>query len=70
MNARKEMLQFLRVHGSSQSIFAADDSVADKLLKMLLEGEGSVLSRDRDLLVKMMESVLANVLPRSIAHHQ
>src|SRR4029450_8913414 len=42
----------------------------DELRETLFEREGSVLPREGDLLIEVLQRVLANVLPRAVADHQ
>jgi hypothetical protein len=47
-----------------------DRADLDELCQRLLEAKRSRLPCDRDLLLQMLQRILANVLPRSVAHHQ
>ena len=68
--ARAELLELLGVRRPAVRLAPVDQALAHQPRQRFLERERPVLARDGDLLVQVLQRVLANVLARAVADHQ
>src|SRR5579862_9451420 len=66
----EQALELLGVDGARERVLAIDEAALHELGQRLLERERSLLARDRDLLVQVLQRVLAHVLARAVADDQ
>jgi hypothetical protein len=58
------------MHGARERVPAVDEVALDQFGERLLERERSVLARDRDFLMQVLQRVLPDVLAGAVAHEQ
>src|SRR5215204_3051175 len=58
------------MHRARVRLSTIDETVAYQAGERLLDGEGTALPRDRDLLMQVLQCIPSNVLARTVTDHQ
>src|SRR5688500_2921027 len=63
-------LELVRMRGPRQRVLVLDQLLADETRQRFLQRDRSLPARDRDLLMQVLQRVLADVLACAVADHE